>query len=234
MVRARSQGWVVELCGLPGAGKSTFAEALVRELTCEEYGVRTGPAAIAPEAAAPRRLAAKGALTLREALAHPACTRTAVAALARSKQWQAADFPARAVQWTITQRVLRAARSKPLLHVVDEGVVQALWSVGLRGDVDPVLHALQRTAGWVGPDLVVVVDAPLDVIRGRLAARRSRHSRTQALDPPAQLLELVRGMRQLERVVSWWADNHGPQSIARIRDHRDVASLVTHVGETLR
>lgn len=224
-------GGVVELCGLPGAGKTTLARALVRTLTDNGHTVRTGPVATGPDVPAPRRLAVKAALALRETLAHPACTVASVAAISRSAQEKPADLPARALQWTLAQRSLRAAPRRPSLHVLDEGAVQALWSLGLRGDVGPMLRAWEHTPGWVGPDLVVVVEAPLDVIHDRLAARPSRHSRTQTLDPMRQLLELERGERLLDRLVSWWSGIHGPDSIARIRDHEDVARLVRRVDE---
>lgn len=230
----RRAGRVVEMCGLPGAGKTTLARTLVQELTDNAYSVRIGPVAIAPDVPAPRRLAVKAALALCEILAHPACTAASVAAISRSKQWLAADVPARALQWTLAQRLLRAARRKPALHVLDEGVVQALWSLGLRGDVGPVLDALEHTAGWIGPDLVVVVEAPLDVIRDRLTSRRSRHSRTQALGPMRQSLELERGARVLDHLISWWSGINGPDSIARVRDHQDVACLVAPVDEVLQ
>ncbi|HYJ68136.1 MAG TPA: hypothetical protein VEX15_10810, partial [Nocardioidaceae bacterium] len=53
------------------------------------------------------------------------------------------------------------------------------------------------------PDLLVVVEAPVGVIRERLAARSSRHSRTQRLDAESQIEELRRGRELLESVATW-------------------------------
>jgi thymidylate kinase len=91
--------------------------------------------------------------------------------------------------------------------VLDEGHVQALWSVGLRGDLTPVLEQLDD----LGPafraraaDLLVVVDVPPEVALARLERRRSRHSRIQHLDRPERLAELRRGADLLDRLAAWW------------------------------
>jgi chloramphenicol 3-O-phosphotransferase len=224
-------GRVVELCGLPGAGKTTLARALVQELAGRGHRVRAGALSIAPDVPAQRRILLKAAFAMREALAHPMCTAAAVDAIARSEQRRIDDVPARALQWTVTQWLLRAARRTPGLHVFDEGVIQALWSLALRGNPGRMLHTLEASRGWVRPDLVVVVEAPLDVVRDRLVSRRSNHARSQALDPTRQWLELERGERQLDGLVSWWRGVHGPHSVTRVRDDGDLAGVATRIGE---
>ena len=48
-----------------------------------------------------------------------------------------------------------------------------------------------------------MVEAPLDLIRERLAARSSRHSRTQRLDSESQIEELRRGRELLDMLTTW-------------------------------
>ena len=50
----------------------------------------------------------------------------------------------RCVQWAITQRLLTSAGRSPGVHLFDEGLLQSLWSVGLRGDVTPTLRSLEQ------------------------------------------------------------------------------------------
>jgi hypothetical protein len=229
----RQPGRVIELCGLPGAGKSTLARKLVQELADRGHTAYAGASAIAPTSPAPRRVAVKAALAMAETLAHPACTAASVTAVFRSGQSHTADVPARALQWTVTQRLLRAARRTPGLHVFDEGVIQALWSLGLCGDARPVLRALDGSRAWARPDLVVVLEAPLDVVLERLVSRPSRHSRIQALDPILWRPALARGQWLLDQLVSWWSGVYGQDGVARVRGPEDVADLVTRVGEFL-
>src|SRR5207247_3669246 len=81
----------------------------------------------------------------------------------------------RCVQWAITQRLLTSAGRSPGVHLFDEGLLQALWSVGLRGDVTPTLRVLEQRSGrYAMPDLVVAMHVSIDEIEDRLAARVSQ------------------------------------------------------------
>jgi hypothetical protein len=119
------------------------------------------------------------------------------------------------------------------VHVVDEGVLQALWSIGLRGKPESVLHTLASSQVWAGPDLVIVVAAPLEVVGQRLAARGSRHARTQFLDPVGQRTELEYGKWLLDRLVEWWRTNNTAGSLARVRDEVAVAKIAACVAQLM-
>jgi thymidylate kinase len=94
--------------------------------------------------------------------------------------------------------------------LLDEGIVQCLWSIGLRANIDLVLAALRRRPTWHTPDILIVLQVPVEVAAGRLAQRTSRHSRTQHLDSDAAAAELARGVALLDRVVNWWPSVVGP------------------------
>jgi hypothetical protein len=81
----------------------------------------------------------------------------------------------------------------------------------------------------------VVVNAPIDVADARLGARRSSHSRTQALGAAARTAELRRGRELLECLVEWWRASSREGEIVEIdngddgpRD-REVAQLVNRI-----
>ena len=103
---------------------------------------------------------------------------------------------------------MAVARSTPGVSVFDEGVTQALWSLGLRGDPSTTLAALGRTVGrWEHPDHIIVLDLALEVIDRRLSERGSRHSRLQDVgDAAARRAELAKGRELLERLVDWWVE----------------------------
>lgn len=228
--RQTQPGSVIELCGLPGAGKTTLASALVHELAGYDLSVRTGASAVAAEVPGLRRVSVKMALTLAEMLAHPAGTASCTASIARSNPPSVADLGHRAVQWAVTQRLLRAAHRRAGLHVFDEGLIQTLWSVGLRGNVDHTLRALDTLHGWTGPDLLVVVEAPEDVVLERLVSRGSRHARSQALDPARRRIELEHGQRLLDLLVDWWSTANTAASVIRVPHGENGADVATRVA----
>ena len=75
------------------------------------------------------------------------------------------------------------------------------------------------------PDLLVVVQAPLDVLLRRLDDRPSRHSRTQRLAPDRRGAELERGLLLLDRLVDTvpgeriTVTNNGSVPIAELGRH---------------
>ncbi len=148
----------------------------------------------------------------------------------RSGQPGPGEAASRWVQWASTQALMSRARRAPGVHLFDEGVIQALWSLGLRGDPADVLQTLADSAGrWSRPDLVVVVDPPIDLLVRRLRDRPSQHSRVQRIDDDDELhAELVRGRSLLESLLAWWGEvAEDEASVVRIGDeHEDAVSAV--------
>ena len=226
---------LIEFCGLPGAGKSHLAGALLADLRREGIPARAGDASIAPNIAPVRRIPRKLIAAGREVLSDPAGTARVGLAIARAER-DAVDVVSRSLQWFVTQQVLDRAAGGTGVHVFGEGVLQALWSIGLRGDPDALLTLLDAGAArWIRPRVLVVVHAPTDVVDARLGARRSSHSRTQALDAGARTAELRRGRELLGSLVEWWRASSREGEILEVdngddepRD-REVALLVNRI-----
>lgn len=204
---AGSRGLVVELVGLPGSGKSYLAHQLVLAMHRRNALVQVADAPVS--AAAPRtvRAARKAVHSAREVLRHPRRSGRIVPRIA-SSQRAGGDAVALAVQWLVTQRLLSAARATSGLHLFEEGVLQTLWSIGLRGRVEPVLGELAGDVQW--PDLVVAVEPPLPLVQERLAARASRHSRVQQLTAGEQGEALRTGNALLHELLGWLQGPTGP------------------------
>ena len=92
------------------------------------------------------------------------------------------------------------------------------------GDVGPVLAALDAAPRRTPADLLVVVRVPPEVALARLAARASRHSRTQLLDEPERLAELERGARLLDQLVVWWSGRWPDRSVTTLDGAHDDAA----------
>lgn len=204
----RHPGFVVELFGLPGAGKSRLAIELVRASADLGLQLDRSSARVDPETPTSMRVPRKLGLAAAECARRPARSGVAARAILRSQFAGGAAGVPRWAHWLVMQRLMTSARATPGAHLFDEGVLQALWSVGLRGDATAALERIAAVPErWALPDLVVFVSAPLDVLDRRLSARASRHSRLQAGDDArARRKELARGRALAERILWWWAD----------------------------
>ena len=203
--RNERSGVSVELAGIPGSGKSRRARALATGLAARGLTVHQPQALVAPSTPTSVRLARKAVACGAAALRDPATTARIVSAVVQSGQPGPADVAGRAVQWLVAQQIVASARRRGGITVMDEGLLQALWSIGIRGNAEPVLRALALRHRVTTPDLVVVVRVPPELALRRLTARTSRHSRTQQLAQPERLAELEQGTRLLEQLVEWWS-----------------------------
>jgi predicted kinase len=236
-VTDRSPAFVAELCGLPGVGK-TYLASHVRD-RCRALGVRLSIADAMVGAARPmtRRVPRKALLVATEMLSHPVTSARAVGSIQRSRQRRQRDVVSWCVQWLVAQRLLAGARRTGGAHLLDEGPLQALWSIGLRGDVTGLLRAENdRPFARDVPDLLVVVDAPLETIARRLAARGSRHSRIQQLARSQLCAELATGKELLESLVAWRQSSGGDRvQVAYIRnlDHDSTDQEIQRIAEVV-
>ena len=213
-------GFVVELFGLPGSGKSYLAEELLRISADIGLPMNLPAACVGPAVPSLPRRARKLGLAAGQMLQRPVPSFITMRSIVMFQRPRTEGL-SRCVQWAITQRLLTSASRSPGVHLFDEGLLQALWSVGLRGDVTPTLRSLEQRSGrYAMPDLVVTVHASIDEIEDRLAARLSRHSRLQErLDPIVRRRELARGAELVGSLVAWWEHiAPGPGRLIEIRN----------------
>jgi hypothetical protein len=212
---------IVELCGLPGSGKSHVASVLARALLARGHEPHDVRASLGPDVGAALRVPRKLSAAVTATLAEPGAAVAIGAAVIRSQRTIAARA-SRSLQWLVTQELLRRARRDGGVYVLDEGVVQALWSIGLRGDVERVVEALDSEPAWIGPDVLLVVRATPAAADRRLSARASTHSRTQRLPADDRLAELERGEELLDLLISWWTRSIPAEAaIVEIRNDDD-------------
>jgi hypothetical protein len=229
----------VELAGIPGAGKTRLSRSLAAGIAAQGLTV-TGPdRSMTPAVRASSRIARKALAAVTVALAEPVVTARMGRAVLRSRQPGPADVAGRFLQWQVAQSLLADRHDGADVQIVDEGPVQCLWSLGLRGDPDPALRVLEAAVRWRSADLLVVVRTDPEVAAARLSTRRSRHSRVQALPLPDQLAELLRGDLLLDGLVRWWGSTTGrPDRVVEVdgtytgvEHHGD---LVAHAADVAR
>lgn len=224
-------GLVVEFCGLPGAGKSTLARALVERLRAGGVPAVDVMAPLGPRAGRGVRIARKVAMVGRAAL-DPDAWRIASEVGLRSGQADRRDRIARPLNLLVVRAAVARAAQHTGVHVLDQGPLQEWWSAALRADE-------RRVLGWAaadGPtraDLLVRVDTPVDVLVTRLAGRAGAQSRLEGLGPDAQRAELVRADALLDALCAESVHSSGTRRPRILRvDGLDPAT-VEIVGEAI-
>jgi hypothetical protein len=197
-------GKVVEFAGLPGAGKSTVAESTRAALAAAGVPCTVADAGISarvpPGVRVRRRLALAGV----DMSLHPVRgVQVLRAAHQVAPAWRR-DAVAGATQWFAVQRLIARSRSTSGVHLLEEGPLQTLWTLLLRtgSDPRPVVQRMLQRRSLASPDLLVLVDAPVELASERLCNRASRHSRTQQLPEPEQLAELEAGRGLLQAILA--------------------------------
>ncbi len=194
-----SVGYVVEFCGLPGAGKSTLARAVVAQLRLRGVPTTEVMATLGPDATRAARLTRKFSAVLSGIRATGSPRVVADVAL-RSAQQDRRDRLARPANLLVVRHAVTRARSRPGVHVLDQGPLQEWWSAALRADDTRVLEMAAHDRA-PRADLVVQVHAPIEMLVDRLEARGPRQSRLEALDPESRAEELRRGETILAALI---------------------------------
>jgi len=220
-------GTVVELCGLPGAGKSTIARAVVASLRVRGVPTTEVMAPLGPAASRAERLRRKAGVVGRGLVA-PGGPAIVGNVAFRSDQADGRDRLARPVNLLVVRDAVRRAHRRAGVHVLDQGPVQEWWSAALRGDEDRVL---EWAAADPNPraDLLVRVDAPIPVLHERLTRREQRQSRLEAVADADLDAALRRGADLLDAVCARLATGAaGAPRVVRVDGcDRAAADVVT-------
>lgn len=197
-------GKVVEFAGLPGAGKSAVAESTRAALAAAGVPCTVADEGISARVPAGVRVRRRLALASVDLSRHPVRGVQVLRSVHQVAPSWRRDAVAGATQWFAVQRLVVRSRSTSGVHLLEEGPLQTLWTLLLRTGSDPVpvLQRMLQPRSVQSPDLLVIVDAPVELASERLCNRASRHSRTQQLPEPEQLAELEAGLGLLQVILA--------------------------------
>jgi AAA domain len=226
-----SASTLVELCGLPGSGKSTLAALTVAQL--QRSGVPACVADVPISAANPRpmRVVRRAEMSGLALAVHPGCAAKSLRSIGASRQGTPRDTIAVTAQWLSLVGLGSRARRTQGVSVLEEGLVQTLWTLSLRAGRDVSGRIWATVPGSAHADLLVVVESPVDVALERLRRRTSRHSRTQHLPVVRQRDELLRGLALLDELVN----RSGLHTVRVANDYAaPLAGLAAEIASAVR
>ena len=206
----------MEFTGLPGSGKTTLATHTQIALVARGMPCTVADARMSAAVTSRMRVARRVAWAAAELGRHPGRGVEAARGVRASVPASVRDGVAGTVQWLAIQRVLTRAGSYGGVQLLEEGPTQTLWTLALRSaqwrtaGVLPVLPSGSRA------DLLVHVEAPVDLLSARLGSRRSVHSRTQRLPEHERRAELERGRELLDQLLA----GPGPDRVVVVNDGR--------------
>jgi hypothetical protein len=236
-----TQALVVEFVGLPGVGKSHATRLVAARLAAVGTPARSSALRINHELGRSRRVLYKSGICAVEALGRPGCAARVGRALIESGQQSRVDVLRLLYNWLFLVGLVRRARTRPVVELLDEGIYQLLWSIGFAGG-ERVIRDHSSTfltgppSAVAMPDIVVVVEAPLGLVQQRLASRTSRAGRLDRMEGAERQAALVRGADLLNELLSGLGGEASGPLLRRVRNgesgqlEADVAALVDELA----
>jgi len=223
---------IVEICGVPGAGKSFLAHALERELRLTPQPISLPLEPVSPRRRPWSRVPRKVLRGVAELIGHPRGSVRVLGAVARSRQGTARDVVARSLNWLVLRAALRQGRATKGIHVLDQGIIQELGSLGYRGKGSMSIDVADPGSDRLAPDLILVVDVDPRLADRRLAARPGIESRVELVEGDREEL-LGQQATRLQELLETWLQRYGHEVSTRVQRvengidglHPDIATL---------
>ena len=222
---------IVEFIGLPGVGKSTLSRAVAAELTSRGTTVDE-PIHKRDSYSTPRRIASKARFAGRNLRTAPKTAHTLTRNVLHTNQQSLTDLVRVLFNLHYVAGVTTAFRPQAGVTLLDQGVFQARWSVGLRS-TRPIAEAIESVdiPANLTPDLVVCVEAPNETIADRLTTRADGDTR---FEPNSATFERGRnGYKTLTSLLETAPD--GPHTItAKNETPESLTPTAAHVADVIQ
>lgn len=188
----------VEFLGLPGVGKSTLSRKAAAELASERLRV-TEPIRRINDCTGPYRILSKARFAAEHHLRSPKSALATTHSLCAVDPGSSTDHLHVAFNLQYVAGVTARAHATSGVTLLDQGLYQGVWSIGLRSPTDwlQLLDRFDDVLSQAAPDLVVLVEADIETVADRLRARDDGDTRVVPNSP-----EFDRGVKGYEFLKS--------------------------------
>jgi hypothetical protein len=227
---------VIEFIGLAGAGKSTLSHRVAAILQRRGWRVEQPTYAVDHEMRAWERRLWKVRLVTAEAILHPASAVRSARAILATRQASAADFIRLTINWLFMCSLLRNTDGRPGVHIFDEGLLNALWSIGFSAGsagTGAILGELARQRST--PVVVALVEADIAAVRERLELRKNGQSRLELAGLAADAWDRARrALEQVKATLQVLASEGADIEVVTVRNRRgeDLDALANSLAGT--
>ena len=198
----------VEFLGSPGVGKTTLTRAVSTQLEATGHRCHC-PSARIDGYSRPHRIARKALIAFERAAREPTQTISDVRTLENTDQQRHIDLLRVAFNWQFVCAL--GHQTRPGITLADQGIFQALWSVGWGASSWESIRAVTVPENLL-PDLLVVLTAESSVIRERLTAREGGDTRVTSED----VTRAVEGVDRVRELASEYERALGRPTVVTI------------------
>ncbi len=223
---------VVEFFGLPGVGKSTLSHRAAAALTSENSHVAE-PIRRIDSHTRPHRVLSKARFAIEHHLRHPKGALSTTQSLRAVNPGSTVDGLRVAFNLHYVAGVTIRARLTTNMTLLDQGLYQGIWSVGIRSPTDwpRLLNRFDGVFSRAAPDLVVFVEADTEIIKNRLRSREDGDTRF-APDSP-RFDRGVEGYELLKKRLR--SDDDAPSSVVVKNETRaDLTAGAEQIANAVR
>jgi len=228
-------GLIVEFLGLPGVGKSTLSHRVAGILRQKGIPVYEPTYVLVYRLRKYKRILRKMLFVGLEVLHNPGHSFLSAKAIVSSKQILSKDVIKTLVTWLYLSSLRQAHSRIAGVHLFDESIHQALWSIGFGAREKELASIANGLLGLNHPShIVVVVEASLKTIEARLGARLIRHSRLEKKlpDDPHILVRAENLLEEIKRLEGHIFPQHETMRIVINNDRdEDFETNVVRIGE---
>ncbi len=224
----------VEFFGVPGAGKSTIARHLIERLVATGRPVSEPTYTLAHQVSSARRYLSKSGYAAVGTARRPRPALSSARAIAESGQLSRRALVKTTFNWLYVVGVLES-RTAGELQVLDQGLAQAAWSVGLGAERDrtaPLCELAVNALSRSGPALVVVVDVAPETVRERLSRRADGDTRVTPTGEGHDVSEAFEHKKRIERSIADVVADKPSVGLLRV-ENESKADLEDAVGAVL-
>lgn len=171
--------FTVEFFGMPGVGKSILSCKVSERLISNGYSVDQYTYQLSHDKGKFRRIIHKLRHVLKELVFHPCYSWSSIRCIKITQQKTFIDFLKVTFNWLFLSNVLRDTDRNQCIQFLDEGILQALWSVAFSGNEDSLKAMSSLFSMMPLPRMLVVTEADLKTIKNRMNTRDLHDSRLE-------------------------------------------------------